>query len=244
MKTHGFTTLTGAIKNTFGTVVGKYKAESHFRYPKKEDFNTALIDIFSHVRPGLNIMDAIVAMEGNGPTAGRLRNAGLILASPDAVSLDAVFAGLIGVSYQEIDMISQAAQMGFGTADISQIEVLGCQIKDCRLDNFILPEASFIYSAPHWIIRIFGNLIRSYPFIDKAVCVGCRICEKNCPAIAIDIDKYRIDYSKCIYCFCCSELCPKNAVGSRKSLTGNLLNLLIKLRFKWLSRRLNGKITA
>jgi uncharacterized protein (DUF362 family)/Pyruvate/2-oxoacid:ferredoxin oxidoreductase delta subunit len=244
MKTHGLTTLTGAIKNTFGTVVGKYKAESHFRHPNRDAFNLALIKIFSYVSPALNIMDAITAMEGNGPTAGRLRNAGLILASPDAVSLDAVFAGLIGVKPKDINTILHAAKMGLGLSDFSKIEILGSRLDDCRIENFALPEASFIYSAPHWIIRIFGNLIRSYPFINKAVCISCRICEKNCPASAIDIDRHRIDYSKCIYCFCCSELCPKNAVGNRKSLAGNLLNLLIKMRFKWLSRRSNGKITA
>lgn len=232
MKTHGLTTITGAVKNMFGTVVGKYKAECHFRYPKNEDFYLAIVRIFSYVVPTLNIMDGITAMEGNGPAAGPLRNAGLILASDDAVSLDAVFAKIIGIEDNRVKTTFQSAKMGLGVADLSKIEISGERIEDARIKDFALPEASFIYCAPPWIIKLLGWFVRTRPFIHKDKCVSCLICEKNCPAKAMDISRHYINYSKCIYCFCCHELCLHNAVGIKKSLGGVLFNLIIKLRSK------------
>lgn len=237
MKTHDLTTLTGAVKNMFGAVVGKYKAECHFRHSDPKDFCSLLVEIFSYVRPCLSIMDGIVAMEGDGPSAGRLRKAGLIIASPDAVALDVVFAQLVGLKPDEILTTVYADSRGLGTGRLEDIEVLGEPLEKARINDFILPQTSFIYKAPKWIIKIFGNLIRSYPVIYRSACIKCRICEKNCPAFAITIDRYHIDYSKCVFCFCCHELCPHSAVGVRKTFMGKSLSLALKVRHLWKSRK-------
>tara|TARA_B100000287_G_scaffold435336_1_gene503147 strand:+ start:3096 stop:3581 length:486 start_codon:yes stop_codon:yes gene_type:complete len=55
-------------------------------------------------------------------------------------------------------------------------------------------------------------------------CIGCKLCEVVCPALAITIDteerndgtrrttKYDIDLFKCIYCGFCEEACPVDAI--------------------------------
>ena len=226
MKTHNLAGLTGAVKNMFGAVVGKYKAEMHFKYPKVEDFCEFIVDVFSHVKPQLSIMDGIVGMDGNGPAAGRLRNLGLVLASPDAVALDAVFAEIAGLKPLDVLTTRLADARSLGTGRIPDIEILGERLEEARIRDFIVPEGSLIYKMPDWVIKFFGTLIRSYPVINKVICEDCRICEKNCPAGVITIDKHYIDHSKCIFCFCCTELCPHNAMEVKKTFMVGILFLM------------------
>ena len=74
LKTHSTTILTGAIKNTFGMVVGLHKAKCHLKAPDPNEFASLLVKIFGLVTPVLSIMDGVVGMEGEGPAAGNLRN--------------------------------------------------------------------------------------------------------------------------------------------------------------------------
>ncbi|MDA1469461.1 DUF362 domain-containing protein [Brachyspira hyodysenteriae] len=49
-----------------------WKAEYHLKLPDFEDFSTMLLDLNKLISPKLYIMDAILAMEGNGPRNGSL----------------------------------------------------------------------------------------------------------------------------------------------------------------------------
>ena len=166
-----------------------------------------------HVKPALSVMDGIVAMEGDGPAAGSLKNAGLVLASADAVALDAVFADLAGLKPELVLTTCYAAKMNLGASRLSDIKISGEALAGARIKDFKLPKASFIYNAPAWIIRPIGRAIRTYPFIKPDTCVKCMICEKNCPAVAITIDAYKIDYSKCINCGACIDACKHGAIS-------------------------------
>ena len=81
LKTHGMMGMSCAVKNLFGVIPGTLKPEYHFRYPNPDDFAAMLVDLADFVRPRLSICDAVVAMEGNGPTAGTPRNVGAVLAA-------------------------------------------------------------------------------------------------------------------------------------------------------------------
>ena len=102
LKSHGMMSLSAAVKNMFGTVPGTVKPEYHFRFPDPMDFAGMLLDLNRFFKPKLCIVDAVVAMEGNGPTAGKPRPLGAILAGTDPSKLDLVCARVIGLDPQRV----------------------------------------------------------------------------------------------------------------------------------------------
>ena len=76
LKTHGMMGMTAAVKNLFGAIPGAMKPEYHFRFPNAADFAKMLTDLSCFFRPRLHLVDAVVAMEGNGPTSGKPPAAG------------------------------------------------------------------------------------------------------------------------------------------------------------------------
>ena len=69
LKTHSLMTLTGAIKNMYGIVPGGLKKKLHGELPLSEDFAEIIVDIYKRRIPSLNIMDAVIGIEGDGPGA-------------------------------------------------------------------------------------------------------------------------------------------------------------------------------
>jgi uncharacterized protein (DUF362 family) len=90
IKTHMMTVYSGAVKNLFGIIPGSYKPEYHLRFDDAEDFADLLLDICSFAKPTLTVMDAVIGMEGYGPTNGSPKKVGLVISSTDPYSLDAV----------------------------------------------------------------------------------------------------------------------------------------------------------
>ncbi|MDD5429041.1 MAG: DUF362 domain-containing protein, partial [Candidatus Omnitrophica bacterium] len=94
-KTHCLTVMTAGIKNMYGTVVGLHKVECHSKAPNEEDFVKIIAKVYSVAKPRLTIVDGITAMEGDGPSGGKTRQMGLLMAGADAVAIDAVAAAII-----------------------------------------------------------------------------------------------------------------------------------------------------
>lgn len=236
MKTHDLTTITGAVKNSYGLAVGLYKAQCHFKAPRPKEFAKYIVDVFECAIPRLVAMDGVVAMEGSGPAAGGLRQAGLILAGNDCVACDAVFASLIGLMPLSIETTEEAYKRKLGEADLSKIKVLGMNLREAKLRNFKLPETSILIRIPKPVVKLLAGMIKFQPKIDDAICEKCRICAKSCPAGCITVEEKgsmprpfarksgtKIDYKRCVSCFCCLELCPYNAISIRRSLLAKLL---------------------
>jgi uncharacterized protein (DUF362 family)/NAD-dependent dihydropyrimidine dehydrogenase PreA subunit len=228
LKTHNLTILTGAIKNLFGLVSGAYKTQLHKRYFYVRDFAGALVDIYELVKPSLSIVDAISAIEGEGPgTSGKLKEVGFIIAGSDAVAVDSVLALIMGLEPLHIPATKEAFLRGLGKAAISDIEILGMRVEDLGLEPFELPATSLLQRMPVGFIELAKKLLRLCPGIDFEKCTLCSVCIKTCPVNCMYIKNRHltIDYSRCIACFCCQEVCPSAAIRTRKSVLAKMLRL-------------------
>lgn len=228
-KTHNFMLLTAAIKNLFGLVVGTYKTELHKRYFNPEAFAKILVDIYAEARPALNIVDAVAAMEGDGPgTAGILRNTNLLLAGADAAALDSALAQIMGIEPFKVLTTKEAAARGLGAADNGSIEMLGEKLEDVIGRPFLLPSASIkTRFIPKQIFALIWKMIKYRPYCLPDKCVRCMACLKGCPSKCISLKNGRITfyYPDCIACFCCQEVCPQAAIKVKKGLFTKLIGL-------------------
>jgi uncharacterized protein (DUF362 family) len=94
VKTHMMTVYSGAVKNLFGIIPGSFKAEYHLRFEDTMDFSNLLIDLCLFAKPVLTIMDAVIGMEGYGPTNGNPKQVGLIIAGTNPYELDIIAANV------------------------------------------------------------------------------------------------------------------------------------------------------
>ena len=123
MKTHVFTTMTGAMKNAFG---GLLHRKRHWTHSVIHETLVDLLAIQQEIHPGLfAVMDGTFAGDGPGPRAMRWHVKDCILASADQVAIDAVAAKMMGFDPMGIEFIRLAHERGLGCGDISEIQVLG-----------------------------------------------------------------------------------------------------------------------
>ena len=228
LKTHSLTFYTGAVKNTFGYIVGGDKTLVHSRANTPKKFAEALVDIYQVRPPSLNIMDAVTAMEGNGPSNGSVRRIGKILASDNGVTLDTVAVNLVGLNSRSVPHIDIAGERGLGETDYSLIKI-NKQIvpyKDFQFPSTFSPGISGIIFN-----RFLYKYIYKIPQINKKKCKGCGVCMEHCPVEGIELtgDTPVIQQEKCIRCYCCQELCPEDAV----ILFGRTINFLRNMRMKF-----------
>jgi len=219
LKTHGLTFYTGAIKNLYGTLPGFQKTKYHKEFPNPVEFSQVILDIYTCVRPTLTIMDAVIAMEGNGPATGDLRKVGLLLGSTDGVALDAVANRIMGFKNAEVPTTRFAGERGVGENDIEKIQIRGVPVRDVMVDDFNLPSTHLANYVPKFLVNWVGRFVWVRPTVDKDKCTGCAVCAKSCPVNAIEMQNGIpvTDYEKCINCLCCNESCPEGAVYQKLS---------------------------
>ena len=123
MKTHVFTTMTGAMKNAFG---GLLHRKRHWTHSVIHETLTDLLAIQKEIHPGLfAVMDGTFAGDGPGPRAMRWHIKDRILASNDQVAIDAVAAKMMGFDPMSIKFIRLAHERGLGCGEVSQINIVG-----------------------------------------------------------------------------------------------------------------------
>lgn len=224
LKTHAMTTMSGAVKNLFGCVPGLQKPEFHFRFPEIEDFSRMLLDLSQIVAPGVTIVDAVVSMEGDGPSAGKPRFTGMTFASRNIYALDLALANYIGLAPEEVRTVALSIADGLCPPDASGLTWVSGD-PPATLTDFSHPRSkplSFtdhlhpIFNKPvNWLEK---NLLSPRPVVRKRNCIGCHKCVESCSpnAIVLKNGKAVIDYSKCIRCYCCHEMCPVSTIYIRK----------------------------
>ena len=233
LKSHGMMGLSAAAKNLFGTVPGTMKPEYHFRFPKPEDFADMLVDLDEYWKSRLHIVDAVVAMEGNGPTAGTPKPLGCLLAGENPHRIDLLCAKLIGLDPATVPTLRAAQARSLCSERLEELEIDGPWQELISEEFQIITERNGLQfqqllgggKRGELFSKFAARLIAARPSVEKDCCVGCRKCEQVCPAKAIRMRKNRpvVNRKTCIRCFCCQEFCPKGAMQVKRPPIARLL---------------------
>ena len=227
LKSHCMTRFSGAVKNLFGTVPGLMKPELHFRFPKEEDFCTMLVDLCEFIKPNLSIIDAVDAMEGDGPTGGTKRHIGAFVIAENPYAADMVSASIANMEPKSVCYLKNAMSRGVCPKSIKDIAVMGEKLEDFIQEDFKQPRSKgvdFSAKVPKFLRPITIKITTPKPVIRTKKCIGCGKCAESCPRHTIKIvdRKAIIEYNKCIKCFCCHEMCPKHIINVRRFSLFNL----------------------
>jgi len=166
VKTHVFTTITGAMKNAFG---GLLHRKRHWTHSVIHDTLVDLLMIQQDIHPGIfAVMDGTFAGDGPGPRAMRWHEKDIILASADQVAIDAISAKLQGFDPLSIRFIRKAHELGLGVGDPRQIEIVGYDIEQepawnfKQEDTFASRGQKLIYHGP---LKPFEHLLLRTPLV-------------------------------------------------------------------------------
>lgn len=218
LKSHSLTTFTGCAKNLYGAIPGLVKVEYHARFAEIGEFANLICDINRTLVPTLNVLDAVVGMQGNGPTGGEPRKIGGIVGGKNAFAVDVLGARLIGLSLKNAPILSAALEHGLVG---EEIECVGDDHTPFVLSDFLFADAqrfSFLREMPN--LKFIRRFLEPRPVISSR-CVGCGECVRLCPQKTIVLrekgGKKRAFIKKraCIRCYCCQELCPAKAVDTK-----------------------------
>ncbi|MCD7769952.1 MAG: DUF362 domain-containing protein [Oscillospiraceae bacterium] len=233
LKSHGMMGLSAAAKNMFGAVPGTIKPEYHYKYPDPADFARMIVDLDEYFRPALSIVDGVVGMDGNGPTAGDPKPMGLLLASASPHAVDLACAHTIGLRREDVPTLEAAYERGLIPARWQELDIAG------DLESMVVPDFNNVRTKSDilfWnescgpVKKLAGKFVRrclsAIPKVIAEQCIGCGKCAEICPAKAVAIrDKLpHIDRRACIHCFCCQEFCPKGAMKVYRPVVARLLN--------------------
>lgn len=224
MKTHVFMGVTGAVKNLFGCIVGTEKARFHLRMQKHSDFAHVMVDLYKTIKPTLNIIDGITAMEGQGPMSGDIVNPKIIIASEDGFAADLIMAEKMGFNAEAMPICAAGIEQK-RIIRLQDIETVGnganLQFDFAKPHTYKSMQDTYV---PKFILKLGQNQLTSKPSINFK-CIGCGMCANHCPPKAIKIinKKATIDYKLCIRCYCCQELCNSQGVDLKDGLALKLL---------------------
>lgn len=224
LKTHCMMTYTGAVKNLFGLIPGMRKADYHLKMKSSENFAEHLVDICEYGKPVISIIDGIIGMEGNGPSAGELRESGVLIIADNPYSADVCACKIIGFDEALVPTICVAKERKLTGSRDDEIEYLCKNPSDINIKPFKLPDTASVTfiggKVPKFVERFILDSARPKPVVDKGTCIKCGICAEVCPAKVIDMSNGlpEIDLDSCIRCFCCHELCPKKAMKIKRNI--------------------------
>ncbi len=145
VKTHVFTTMTGAMKNAFGGLLNEHR---HWTHPVIHETLVDLLMIQKKVHGGIfAVMDGTFAGDGPGPRCMVPCVKNVILASSDQVAIDAVSAKLMGFDPLSIKFIRLAHDLGLGCGDPSQIDIVGDQDAANENWHFVGPYKNMTFAS-------------------------------------------------------------------------------------------------
>jgi uncharacterized protein (DUF362 family) len=172
VKTHMYTTTTGAMKNAFGGLLTKYR---HYTHTWIHETLVDLLAIQKEIHPGiLAVMDGTTAGDGAGPRMVIPKEKNIILASADQVAIDAVAAKLMGFDPMSIKYIRLAHEQGLGVGDPREIELVG---DDVANENWGFHVGYNSHSFLAWLAwygptRVLQKLVLRTPIVAIPTFIG------------------------------------------------------------------------
>jgi uncharacterized protein (DUF362 family) len=131
MKTHVLATVTLGMKNLIGLYPGtaycsvRSCVHDHAAAAGSPGVAFEIIDMVRANKLGLTVIDASVAMEGDGPGDGPLVKMDLIVAGTNPLATDMVAADLMGFKPQNVPTFTLARKAGIEPESLDEIEVRG-----------------------------------------------------------------------------------------------------------------------
>jgi len=229
LKSHSLTTMSAAAKNLFGTVPGIEKFEMHAAYPDINDFTSMLCDLAAMLcekKTVIAITDAIVGMEGEGPTGGTPKKIGAVLTSESVFASDAVAAKMLGLGYDDVLLLQEAKKRGY-IGDDDNIHITGDGIDSVTVTDFIMPQSQIPPALKIFSRGAIGKIFMPHPVITNK-CRECGECVAACPRSTIRLvdGRAKINRKNCIRCYCCQELCPFVAIKTHRNPIIKIVNKL------------------
>jgi uncharacterized protein (DUF362 family)/Pyruvate/2-oxoacid:ferredoxin oxidoreductase delta subunit len=221
LKTHSQMIMTGALKNQYGLIPGALKSQWHFRLQQQEWMAALILDVNRTAKPALAIMDAIIAMEGPGPSGGTPRPVGALLAGDDLAAVDTIACELMSLSPMRVPLLAAARKYGFGETQTAAIQTAGDDWRALRVADFKNVEQVVdllrLVPLPQPVLRWIRRQWMERPRILAEQCTKCNACARGCPVSPSAIDPRKasgcpVDDARCIGCYCCHEFCPSKAI--------------------------------
>ncbi|MCK4836166.1 MAG: DUF362 domain-containing protein [Candidatus Aminicenantes bacterium] len=145
VKTHIFTTTTGAMKNAFGGLLNERR---HWTHPVIHETLVDLLMIQKNIHRGIfAVMDGTFAGDGPGPRCMIPQVKNVILASSDQVAIDSIAAKMMGFDPLKIKYIKLAHERGLGCGDPREIEIVGDRIESEKNWNFVGPFHKMTFAS-------------------------------------------------------------------------------------------------
>jgi uncharacterized protein (DUF362 family)/ferredoxin len=237
IKTHSEALLSISLKNLVGCLVGYDKRKIHLGVlEKRVNFFERLLELNRVIRPNLHIVDGLIIMEGNGPSAGNPKKLGLILAGNNPFVLDVWCSKLIGIDPKHVPYLRLAFEKGMVTKDVFEAKVprplinvktpptLSRVLANVFLRNFFVFtrfKTDFIFSKHVVSELLCKTKLRQERFSNEELCVKeiivrkeycdhCNLCINYCP-LMIDIPRLSI-VKDCLKCMYCLVVCPRGAI--------------------------------
>ena len=164
VKTHVFTTITGAMKNAFGGLLFERR---HFCHSVIHETLVDLLAIQKEIHPGVfAVVDGAFSGSGPGPRCMKVSERDVVVAGADQVAVDAVCARLMGFDPMEIPFLRLAQERGLGQAELDGIHVVG---EDLEKTAWIVERPSETFASRGQKLIYWGPLKPLEKFLLRTV---------------------------------------------------------------------------
>jgi uncharacterized protein (DUF362 family) len=165
MKTHIYTTTTGAMKNAFG---GLLSTKRHYTHSVIHETLVDLLAIQKEIHTGIfAVTDGTICGNGPGPRTMKPVEKDYMLASADSVAIDAIAAKMMGFDPMNIPYIRLAHEDGLGTGKVEEIEIVGEDISKINFGFSVGDNIASLVGDSLWFgpVKIFQRLFFRTPLV-------------------------------------------------------------------------------